>query len=540
MKLRVLLFAFLTTPAGLLAQGDRGTITGTVTDATGQVVPNARVMAVHEATGIESSTVSTDSGNYTIPLLMIGAYRIEAKAAGFKTYERPAIAVQVGQTTRVDVQLEVGQVQEQVTVTAAAPLMNTDASDVGIVMNQDKFLDLPLTLGGDFRRASSFIFLSPGVSGSTWEKHIGGGQSFTDAVYLDGAAINASPNNDAQYSPDVDAVDEFKLISNEYSAEYGHALNGVTTFTLKSGTNDFHGGVFEFFENDKLNARGFFPPVKAPTRQNEFGGTIGGPIRKNRTFFFASVESFRRRQGSTQPLVTVPLPDYLRGDFSKWPQPIYDPSTTRSDGQGGFTRDAFAGGRIPANRFSPISQKIAALIPAPLFPDRLSNNYLAPLTSPLQDDHNFSIKMDHQFSEKHKVFGTFIFTDRPAIKGNAAGVPGDAEDHNRQDLNSRFFRLGEDWNLTPTTINHFVASADRVVDTNRTLSYGLGWPQKLGLTGVQNDMFPSVTFAQGFVRYGDSVNYRNTETTYAVQDSLMLIRGKHAFKVGFEVQRHVD
>src|SRR5207237_8197173 len=118
---------------------------------------------------------------------------------------------------------------------------------------------------------------------------------------------------------------------------------------------------------------------------------------------------------------------------------------------GGFTRDAFPGNRIPTNRFSPISQKIGALIPAPLFPDRLSNNYLAPLTSPLQDDHNFSIKMDHQFSEKHKVFGTFIFTDRPAIRSNAASVQRDAEDHNPQYPNSRLVRLVEDWNLTPTT-----------------------------------------------------------------------------------------
>jgi len=528
------------TAAGAFAQGDRGTITGTVTDSSGQVISNAELVMLNEATGIQTTTRTGDAGNYTVPILSIGNYTLKVTVPGFKSYVRQGIPIQVGQTTRVDAQLEVGQVEERITVNATAPMLTTDTSEVGVVVNQDKFLDLPLTLGGDFRRASSFIFLSPGVSGSTWEKHIGGGMSFSDAVYFDGAAMNASPNNDAQYSPSVDSIDEFKLTTTDYSAEYGHALAGVTSFTLKSGTNQFHGSAFEFFRNEKLDARGFFPQVKAPTRQNEFGGTIGGPIRKNRTFFFVSVESFRRRQGSTQPLVTVPIPDFLRGDFSKWPQPIYDPATTRADGQGGFTRDAFPDNRIPANRFSPISQKIAALIPAPLFPVRLSNNYLAPLTSPMQDDHNFSIKMDHQFSEGHKIFGTFIFTDRPAIKGNAAGVQGDAEDHNRQDLNSRFFRLGEDSNISPTTINHFVANVDRVVDTNRTLSYGQGWPQKLGLSGVQNDMFPSVTFAQGFVRYGDSVNYRNTETTYAAQDSLMLIRGKHAFKVGVEVQRHVD
>ncbi len=531
--------AFPITAALLFAQGDRGTITGIVTDPTGQIVPGVQVAITNEATGIKSATVSSDSGSYTMPLLMVGNYRVEARAAGFKTSEHPAVPVQVGQVTRIDIQLEVGQVQEQVTVAAAAPLLNTDASDVGIVMNENAFLNLPLTLGGDFRHASSFIFLSPGVSGSTWEKHVGGGQSFTDAVYLDGAAMNDSPNNDGQYSPDVDAIVEFKLISNAYSAEYGHALNGVTSFTLRSGTNELHGGLFEFFENDKLNARGFFPLVKPPTRQNEFGGTIGGPIRKNRTFIFGSVESFRRRQGATPSLETIPTPAFLSGNFAQWPTAIYDPSSTTPDGNGGFTRTAFAGNQIPASRISPISAKIAALYPAPLS-NATSSNYIGPLTSPQQDDHNWSLKMDHLFSSNHRAFGTFVFTDRPAIKGVAAGITGPAQDHNRQDLNSRFLRLGEDWTVSPTVINHFVASYDRVVDTNRTLSLGQNWPQQLGLQGVQDNQFPTVTFNQGYAQLGDSTHYRNTETTFGVLDSLNVVRGRHSLKFGLEYQRHRD
>ena len=186
MRRSLLLALFAISPV-LLGQGDRGTITGTIADPSGQVVPNVRVVVLNEATGIKTATLTTEAGAYTVPLLMIGNYRLEARATGFKTYERPVVSVQVGQTTRVDIQLEIGQIQEQVTVTASTALLTTDASDLGIVMNQAKFLDLPLTLGGDFRRASSFIFLSPGVSGSTWEKHVGGGQSFTDAVYLGGA-----------------------------------------------------------------------------------------------------------------------------------------------------------------------------------------------------------------------------------------------------------------------------------------------------------------------------------------------------------------
>jgi len=288
------------TATGLLAQGDRGTITGTVTDSSGQVVPNAELVILNEGTGIQTATKTGDAGTYTLPLLSIGNYTLRVSAPGFKSYIRQAIPIQVGQTTRVDIQLEVGQVEEKITVNAAAPMLTTDTSEVGVVVNQDKFLDLPLALGGDFRRASSFIFLSPGVSGSTWEKHIGGGLSFTDAVYFDGAAMNASPNNDAQYSPSVDSIDEFKLTTTDYSAEYGHALAGVTSFTLKSGTNQFHGSAFEFFRNEKLDARGFFPQVKAPTRQNEFGGTIGG--RSARTTHFLLRSSIPGRAGRSRPL----------------------------------------------------------------------------------------------------------------------------------------------------------------------------------------------------------------------------------------------
>jgi len=383
------------------------------------------------------------------------------------------------------------------------------------------------------------FFLSPGVSGNTWEKHIGGGGAFSDAVYYDGAALSGpSPNNDGQYNPSVDAIAEFKLITNDYAAEYGHALAGVTSFTLKSGTNSIHGSLFEFFRNEKLDARGFFPLVKAPTRQNEFGGTVGGPIRKNQTFYFVSADSFRRRQGLTRPLVTVPVPEFLRGDFTRWTQNIYDPATTASTG-GVFTRQPFANRLIPQNRISQIARNIAALYPAPTFPERITNNYLATLAQPMQDAHNFTVKIDHLINPAHKLFGTFIYTDRPAIKGSAS-LEGSLKSNNRQDLTSRFLRVGEDWTIGPTTINHFVASLDRVVDHNVSLTYGQGWRDKLGFRGVQGDFFPRVDFNQGFVQVGHTTAYRTPNNSFGFLDTLSLIRGKHAIKVGVEYLRHRD
>lgn len=527
-------------PGALFAQNDRGTVTGVVMDSSGSVVPGAQVVAINQGTGIETSTITGASGTYTIPDLPIGTYTVTSRLAGFKSYSRPGIPIEVSQTTRIDITLEVGSPQEKVTVSGEAPVLNVESGNLSMVMNSTTFLDLPLTLSGGFRRASSFIFLAPGVSGTTWDKHINGGGQYNDGVYFDGAALNASPNNDGQYSPSVDAIGEFNLITNNYSAEYGHAMAGVTSFTMKSGTNRFHGDLFEFFRNDKLDARGFFSPTRAPTRQNEFGGTFGGPIIKDKTFFFFSIDDFRLRQGAIPPLVTVPSPQFLQGNFSQWPEPIYDPATTTPDGKGGFTRSAFAGNIIPSNRFSPISSKIAALLPPPLIPGQLVNNYLALLTTPQIDANNWNLKVDHQLTSSHKVFGTFMLRDGPAIKGGAPGVAGPAQDHNRQDLNSRFFRGGEDWIISPTLFNHVIASFDRVVDTNRSLSAGQGWPQKLGLTGVQGDLFPSVAFNQGFVRLGDADDYRETETTFGVIDTLSATKGKHSLKIGFEYERHRD
>src|SRR6185436_10984906 len=172
---------------------------------------------------------------------------------------------------------QVGEVTQTVEVEASASLIQAESTDVGTVIDNKRFLDLPLTLGGGIRNPSAFIFLSPGVSpGSTWEKHIGGGGSFNDQIYYDGIALSRGDlANDGEVNPSVDAIAEFKLVTNNYSAEYTHALSGVTSYTMKSGTNQLHGSAFEFVANDHLDARGFFSPSKAPRKQNEWGFTAG-------------------------------------------------------------------------------------------------------------------------------------------------------------------------------------------------------------------------------------------------------------------------
>ncbi|MSV30366.1 MAG: carboxypeptidase regulatory-like domain-containing protein, partial [Bryobacterales bacterium] len=477
-----------------VGQIDRGSITGLTSDATRSVVPNVEITVRNEGTGITTSTRSTTEGNYNIPGLPIGLYTVTATVPGFKMFKTSGMRVQVSTTTRLDIALEVGSVTETVTVEAFNPLLQTDSAEVGSTINTERFLELPLSLGGDIRNASDFIRLQPGVAvSSTWEKHIAGGMSFSDAVYYDGAALSVTPANDKQYNPSVDAIEEFKLISGNSSAEYGHALSGITSFTLKSGTNQLHGTLFEFLRNDKLDARGFFGSTKAASRLNEYGATLGGPVYiprlyngRNKTFVFGSFFSFRRRGGQLNNLSTIPVPEFLTGDFRRWPDPIFDPRSNQTDPATGRTiRTGFPNNMVPATRLSPVSRKIAALLPSPHLPDQITSNYISPLVSPLQDDDNFSIKMDHQISPNHKVFGSFIFTNRPAIKGAAPSVQGEAESHNLQNLNSRFFRLSEDWTVSSRTVNHFVAYVNWIVDFNNSLSKGGNWGQRLGITGLQ-------------------------------------------------------
>ena len=242
----LLLLTFGTTT--LPAQGDRGSIAGVVSDSSGGVVPGVTIEAVNPATNLKAETVTTSTGVYRLLSLPIGRYTVTATMPGFQTYIRQDAQVQVNQTTTIDITLSVGRVAETVTVVGATPLIQTESADVGLVVESKRFLDLPLTMGGGIRNPSSFIKLSPGVDPrSTWNKSISGGGSFTDITYYDGIALSRGDlSNDGEVNPSVDAIEEFKLITNNYSAEYAHALGAVTSFTMKSGTNQLHATGFHF------------------------------------------------------------------------------------------------------------------------------------------------------------------------------------------------------------------------------------------------------------------------------------------------------
>ena len=554
LHLSLLLFVSIS----LFAQADRGSISGTVTDTSGAAVPGTTLTLQNQATNLTYSTAASAAGTYSFLNLPIGTYDLTAVAKGFQRSETKGIPVQVNQQARIDIGLQLGEVNQTIEVQAQTAMIQTESTDVGTVIDNKRFLDLPLTLGGAIRNPSAFIMLAPGVSGTTWEKHVGGSGSFSDQTYFDGIALTRGDlSNDAEVNPSVDAIDEFKLITNNYSAEYAHALGGVTSFTMKSGTNDFHGTAFYFADNNHFDARGFFAPAKAFRNQNEYGFTLGGPVwipkvynGRNKTFFFVNFDQFYIRGGQLTGLNTTATGKMLQGDFSEWPGPIYDPRSTQIGANGIATRTQFPGNLIPQSAFSAVTSKMLQYIPPASLPG-LANNAIAPLSSPKGDARTHGFKIDHAFSEKHRISGMYNSTDRPYIKspGPSRLLPvGDTTaiaNYNLQDVTTNIVRINYDWTISPTLLNHIGVGFSRFRNPNFSLSYNQGWEQpnggKLGLTGTQFDLFPTIQFStQSYTRFGDNIASDNYFNTLTLLDNLTWVKGKHTIKAGAEIQAHRD
>jgi hypothetical protein len=401
----------------LLSQGNTGNLLGTLTDASGAVVPGARVNLTNTRTGVQSSTLSDSLGNYIFNFLPPGVYRVDVEHPGFKKFSRDGIGLEMGRQLRIDVTLETGAVTETVNVEASTPLLETETGTLGATVENRQVVSLP-TLG---RNPQDFRLLVPGVvlnrDGNPVTQ---GGLVRKDPYYIDGVHSSNHVWSGNPVNPNPDVIQEFKIVTNSFSAEFGETSGAVMQSTTKSGTNSFHGTAFNFLQNDKLNAGNYYTHTRPIIRRNQYGGTFGGPIVRNRTFFFGDIQFTKQRGTSAFNNLNVPTAAFREGDFSTLttvagvPILIYDPATGQTVNNT-LVRQPFAGNRIPASRISPAARNIQALYPMPQINSNFAN--YTNFGSVRNDNYEFDIKIDHNFSDSDKLTARYsqrFFDNKPA------------------------------------------------------------------------------------------------------------------------------
>ena len=412
------------------AQTDTATITGLVTDPSGAAVVNATIEATNQATGLDYTTQSNEAGNYVLTAMTIGTYDLAATSEGFQTLLRPNVPLSAGSRVRIDLRLQVGAVTETVEVTAEVPLLESETSSLGQAIENKTITQMPL----NGRNYQELAMLTAGVLPSRFQNFVEdafsvNGAGFDQNVFtLDGGDNNnyfsgvVVASNQA-VKPSIDAIQEFKMETHNYGAEFGRGGGAVVQVTTRSGTNEFHGVAFEFLRNNKLDANNFFNSgrPKPPYRQNQFGTTFGGPVIKDRMFFFGSYEGFRIREKLTRTSV-VPTPTQIGGDFGGVAD-IYDSATQTADG----SRTQFANNVIPASRMDPIASRLIELYPAP---NRSGVRNFLFNTSRNRDDEKIDTKFDWRVTDNNSVFVrySYLHFDRlepgnlplPASGGNTA------------------------------------------------------------------------------------------------------------------------
>jgi Carboxypeptidase regulatory-like domain len=401
----------------LPGQTPTGTVQGVVTDPSGATVAGAKVSVVNIGTNETKDLTTDSSGHYVVPFLTPGTYDVSIGAAGFNGAKEANVKIDVSQNREINFTLKVGAISEQVEVQAAAATLETQSATTGQVIDSKKVIDLPL----NGRNPFSLATLVPGVSnvGNASTPHIGGSRNAVNEESLDGMTNilpeNNVGNNLAAYTPIVDSVQEFSVQTNSLSAEYGRFGGGVINVVTKSGTNTWHGGLFEFQRHSALNANDFFAnrngKAKPDSKEQQYGGTLGGPIQipkiydgHNKTFFFFGFQGDNRTAAATTT-DTVPTAQALSGNFNGIAN-IYDPlSLLTTNAAGQFVRAQFAGNQIPASRFDPVAVKAASYWPAPNAgaAGAQTNNFIA-VGASANNDYKWDARLDHNFTPNWHMF----------------------------------------------------------------------------------------------------------------------------------------
>jgi hypothetical protein len=531
----VALFLGFAAPLPAPAQIVSGTIVGTVTDSTGGVVPGVSVAATNTATGLSRSADSDAQGNFSLPQLPPGQYSLNAASEGFKGFEVSGITLLVEQTARVDVQLEIGDVTEQIEVVAAGAVVQSETSSVGQVIDRERIVELPLN-GRNFMQLAN---LSPGTAPAYNRRsatitnqsgrpdlatHVSGGRGDANSFLIDGVESRNAWFNSPAILLSVDAVQEFKVDRNMFSAEYGQG-SGIISLVSKTGGNEFHGSAFEFLRNDSFDAANFFDNffgrAKAPFRQNQFGATAGGPIAKNRVFFFGNWESLRSRRSRTLTAL-VPTQSQLQGDLSDLKQAV-DP----------FTKEPYVNNRIPATQFSQVSQNFIRYTPSPNA--SIGGRNFVTTKSTNRDDDQLGARIDFRLSDKDSVFWRYTDFNSDLFRPGIGELSGHLFPYAGRTTLGQWTRI-----VNPNVVNTFKFSYTQsdvyhtweITETSLANEIGLSIkqvPEEYGL--------PSVRVTGGwYVGGGVAINQGTSDDLYQFSDTLSWVSGQHTLKFGADIR----
>jgi hypothetical protein len=533
------------------------TIVGNITDSSGAVIAGARVKVVNTNTSFLSETVSSPEGSYYVPNLIPGDYQITVEVSGFKTQVRDGMTLRINETPRIDVRMEVGNITDSVKVTAATPLLETETSVIGQVMDGDAVVKIPVMQKG-LKRMTLYM---PGLNVING-LHGVGQRERSLGIILDGVSgkepVRGAVNDDQKImTGTLDMIQEFKMYTTGLPAEFGHAGGGVMSAVYKSGTNAFHGSAEDRYLNGKLVHRQYFDQLKRcdvglpcnPWSYHEMSATAGGPIRipkiyngKDKTFWFFGFQRHQEHVSETA-ITNVPTVAMYNGDFTLGGRgyPIYDPATTRQDATGKWIRDPFVGNQIPVNRFDPVSTKLLSYKPWPqsnqpgvITPVGPTQNLVLP-TKGEYFFNRFDTKVDHQFNVKNRIFA------RVSRQSNRA--PGRYSTDVSWDIYDPVFVQPNDFTnvvisdthtFSPTVINEFRVAHNRRRETKDPPTYGQGWAARLGIPNVSDATFPNII--TGF-RGGEGGKFQNVAEDYTLQENLTKVAGRHTIKVGYETVR---
>jgi hypothetical protein len=609
MKNRVLEWLLLAAVASLGVAGmtraqvaDRAVITGIVTDPSGAAVAGAKVTAIDEDTGEKTVVGTNAAGNYSTPPLVLGTYTLQVEAPGFKTYSRPGIVLSGGAQYRQDVQLQLGAVSQTVEVTASSQMINTETPTVAHTVGQTYYHDLPAVMGADIRLAEAMLQLQPGYvpvapngdaifRGSQFQSRINGGQSMATENWFDGAAFGYAEGHQQTQESSLPyaSVKELTVVENTFSAQYGRTSGGFNIYTVKSGTKEFHGNLYNFLTSNKLDARNFFLPNTLPLTQDNWGLAVGGPVPKvtkwGKTFWFFNLDGLDYHSTVNIGYVnTLPTLPERSGDFSgllntnnvvghdALGRPIYqgeifNPATTRTINgvpvRDGYGFDPVTGlptataNMIPAG--DPLRSQIAAKL-VPLIPPLDRNTPVQNEFGGTSDDNNkinvrtWLLRLDHTFNDKFSMSNTYFQNLRPRI-AHCGGPGGCNTLHNGetspqlndtyigqgfyQKITNHFDHLQFNWVIKPNLFNHTTIAYDRWHMQGHSLSGRVGWNSKLGLGILDNNAGPPNISFSGTIPYtsygtpwlsdGSDISNR-----YQFLDDLTWISGRHTVKGGIE------